>query len=213
MIRSKQEAQSDLGRFAGLLFASVRNGLREFRQYGPLRYRHRKRTDSSIINDLIVDQARQNFADIPGVEFTDRYKCFLLGFFGRWVVKFKKLDENLRPAISDTQTFLDFVNQQAAPELPGAEGPTNLHLGYLRLNQVALEDSSVFLVCPQGRRLSWEWELLDDGSGLLVPSPLIPQVDLPRTRQVLPRRIQEPAAEAEDGDAAEERDAAGDASE
>lgn len=190
MIRSKRQAQSELGRLAELLFATVREGLGEFRHYGPMRYRHRRRTDANIINDLIVDRAKVNFRGIPGVESTDKRATLYLGFFGRWIVKIKKLDRKLRSRNVETQAVLDFVNQRPDPELPGLEGPTHLHLGYQRNDQVELENSRVFLVCPLGNALAWEWELLEGSSGLLVPAAAAAPPQVPLTREVRPRRVE-----------------------
>jgi hypothetical protein len=188
MIRSKEQAQRELGVYIDYFVSTVQEGLKLFREYGPMRFRHRRRTDSSIINDLIVDQAKINFSGLPGVSFTDRYAVFMLGFHSSYVVKIKKLDKNLRSKNIQTDNVLDFVGQ--TPEIPGAEGPTNLHLGYQRQSSSELETSTIWLVCPDGpRRIAWEWSL-DSSSGLALPvlAEVGPRDDTPITRQIKPRQ-------------------------
>src|SRR5260221_10578029 len=110
MIRSEAQARTELGEHETKFYRAVRDGIDEFRKkHLEHRADYSKRTGSSAINDYMVKHAKLEFDGVPGVEQHVGKQSFLLGLYGRWVVKFKKLDDRLRSFNIQTQMVLDFV--------------------------------------------------------------------------------------------------------
>lgn len=167
MIRTEQQARDDLHDYFPQLHAIVRRAVADFlKDYGHLRADQTKRTEASIIHDLMAKHARMQFDEEPGVKVSLKNNLFLVHFGGKYSIKLKKLI-NGKPANNVTQTVIEFRNQPTQRTIPGVEpSPTNLYLGYERSEDlVELTDVPVWLVCPRGNGIAWAI-CLDDEVGV-----------------------------------------------
>lgn len=181
MIRSLEQAKIDLQTYAGRFHRVVATALIEFvAEYAAKRKDLSPRSERSIIHDLMVKHATREFSNEAGFAIYTKNNLFLLGARGRYTLKLKKLDSRLRTANHVTQLVLDFLGQQL--EIPGAENPTCLHLGY-RLNRIELTKSEIYITCPSERAIAWEWELGAEGSaGQQNVMPFAPKPPVVRRR-------------------------------
>lgn len=168
-IRTKHDAQADLGPSVPLLVEIVRTAYSEYvRDHAQMRHEYSKRTEANIVHDLIRAKLVAGLKGLPG--WTPRMimkQLFLLEFEDKYRVKVKKLDPQLRSRNIPTQNVLDFMLQVIQPSLfPDA---TALVLGY-QLNAAETEVASVWITCPNGENgRHWEWELVEKAAVIQMP--------------------------------------------
>ncbi|MCY1018255.1 hypothetical protein [Pyxidicoccus sp. MSG2] len=174
MLKTRPQAEAELAPHVKTMCAIVQGALEEYvRDYAQLRHKLSARSQSSIINDLMVFLSKERFAENPEVKVVKKRGSFLVNFASGYLIKLKKLDKNLRAANIPTQAVFDFNNQTQAKEpfqaeLPGMPpAPTNLHVGYQLLG-IALTSSKVWIVCP-GAEEGWSWEITAETDGVVVP--------------------------------------------
>lgn len=115
------------------------------------------RTRASAIHDFMRREAERTFAMIPRVACLDVRGLFVLNFDDRVVVRFKKLEADLRSRGLETQQSLGFVEQGELEGIPA--GVPHLEAGYV-LNGLQTGYASIYLVCPDGLRSNrWTMEL------------------------------------------------------
>lgn len=167
------EAKADLGALSARFEQCVRGALSDYtNQYAALRYRHSKRTQASIIHDLMVARftdefggAERGVANEVALHSKGNLRLIVAGG-GKYKIKMKKLDRNLAAKNIPTQAALRFVWQQLSfIQVPS---PTNLFIGYQVANDAELTASKVWITCPAGNVVGWDWELAsanDDADG------------------------------------------------
>ncbi len=203
----REQAEADLEPYKRTMWHIVQNSLHAYvRDYASLRHRHSLRTQSSIINDLMVAAAQELFAETPGVRYVRRRNAFLVVFESGYVIKLKKLNGRLQASNIPTFAALDFVGQsQLQPSQLRLEGmpppPTNLHLGY-QLSNLALTESKIWVTCPDGTwSAAWSWEITGVGAGAVLPFDTKKEQDKPQEKQKKARKPRfkkrEPAESAE----------------
>lgn len=195
MVKTQEQAQADLEPYKLKMWNVVQGGLRTYvQEYASVRHYHSLRTQSSIINDLMVTGAKQLFAETPGVRFHQRRNAFLIVLDNGYVIKLKKLNKQLKASNILTMAVMDFVGQgQLLPTQLHLDGvpppPTNLHLGY-QLTGLALADSKIWVTCPDGAwTAAWSWEITDAGSGAVLPFDTNQKQDNQQQAQVRSRRF------------------------
>jgi len=158
MIRGEDEARQELEPYLERMYRCVDEALSDYHQgYAVLRNVTTKRSDSSIRNDMIVNNLLAEFDGDAGVEFLYIHGRYLM-LVGNYVIRVKKLNKNLLSSNVQTRFVLEFLDQQQ-PSLPGMEPPTNLDLGYNFTNDLDTE-YGVFFRCPDGsKRCNWHIEL------------------------------------------------------
>jgi len=201
MIRSQEEAQDCLGPFSDRLQACVTRAVAEYQtiETAALRAQMSKRSDASIINDLIWSQLRSEFEG--DFVFSDRRNRRLMHVGGDFNLRVKKLDGGMRPRNIFTQLVLDYLEQHPQMHLPGMGSPTNVDLCYTRAGaaEVAVQ---VYLRCPRDRNdFFWLWEFDEPAAGVEpAAQPLAPPEP---PRRVRPRSeetaLEEPADESSAG--------------
>ena len=188
MIRSVEEAVDDLSeQYFPRIALAIQQALSEFvSDHAHLRHRYTQRTEASIIHDLMVAHLRQELDGLPGVSFQLRRNLFLIGVEGRWVFRAKRLDRLLKSKNIPTQQVLDFLGQVQL-EIPGAESPTNLQIGYQR-EGAELAPSRLWVTCPVGPHLAWSWQLTEseEWQGGPLAEPLAPLPVVQPTLTVIP---------------------------
>jgi hypothetical protein len=170
MPKTRAQAIADLERYQATMWSIVKDGVTDYvTDYAALRRRHSLRSQSSIINDLMVERAKQHFASQLGVRFIRRGNGFQILLGQDYVIKLKKLNKKLQASNIMTQAVFAFITQDAASgsaqlHLKGMPPlPTNLHLGY-QLKGVELTNPNIWVVCPDGMKVGWEWELKNTGA-------------------------------------------------
>lgn len=172
MPKTRAQALADLERYQATMWSIVKDGVTDYvTDYAALRRRHSLRSQSSIINDLMVERAKQHFSDMPGVRFIRRGNGFRILLGDDYVIKLKKLNQKLQASNVMTQAVFAFITQapgaSAQLQLKGMPPPpTNLHLGY-QLKGVELTNPNIWVVCPDGMKVGWEWELKNTGADVV----------------------------------------------
>jgi hypothetical protein len=129
-----------------------------FGQYGPVAFTHSPRTRASIINDHIVDLAKQRLPEY-GVRPSKRMQRNLFDVQGNCVLHFKKLDRNKLSSNYPTLFSLEFNRQMELPGLPATL--PRLKVGYVPTRDWSgIED--VFVTCPNGDRIEWFINLTEE---------------------------------------------------
>jgi hypothetical protein len=205
MIRSRDEAQGDMALHAPRIQQAITQALAQYmKEHGGLRHGYSARTEASIIHDLMVAHLRVQLDGVPGVAFHLKRNLFLVGVDGKYTIRAKKLDKKLQPKNIPTQQVLDFLNQ-AQLELPGAENPTNIHVGYQRNDDAELTKAAIWMTCTGGGVPGWSWPLSAEAGDFGMVEPVAPATPLPVTPvqpavRVRPRvQLQEQQTEAEAG--------------
>jgi hypothetical protein len=119
---------------------------------------------------LIARNAERAFQSILGVRVARKGRVLFLVVNERFRLRFKKLDNRLRPSAYPTGQYALFMSQ--TQELPGLE-MTNLIVGY-RLDQFGML-SGIYIVCPMGAQNLWSHELHDTFAAQR-PLPLIEEI-------------------------------------
>ena len=205
-MKSKLQAQEDLSELSPVLLEIPQSGLNSYVvEQMALRHRYSKSTEAAIINDYIRAEARKALDENPRVKLIEKYRTMLICVDGEYTIKIKKLDSRLRTRNVPTRAVREFLNQQ--PQLDGMpERPTNLFLGYQK-QEIELTTSLIYLVCPDGREVEWEWELTGTAGGGVPPTPA---TGIPPTPQGPRRHITPKPAKREDpseGEAANDKKA------
>ncbi len=189
MIRSREQAKADLAQYEAKFTAAIKAALKEFvSDYAAQRKDLSARSERSIVHDLMVKHVTREFAGVPGVAAFLKRNLFTLGVRGVYTIKLKKLDTRLRTRNHSTQLVVKYLEQHFQPAIPGCEHPTNLHLGYKLADPMELTKSAIYITCPNGTRLEWDWPLAEESAETL-PS-VVPFV-LPKTPLVRHRKIAE----------------------
>ena len=134
---------------------------------------------SQMIQQCMVDEARQRFGSVPGVRIFERKKeddepsagRFLLSFDGRALVQFKKFDPDFKTRNYPTTAAIRFDSQETLPEVPVG---TRLSVGY-QLDSTASILAAVAVVCQGLYAPNWWYELedADRRESILPPSVLL----------------------------------------
>jgi hypothetical protein len=173
MIRGELQARQDLGDLEPELYRIVYESFGEFLDdHARTRFKYHQRTEANILHDYMARATRRILGDCPRVRIIDKPgEAFRLCIDGRYVLKEKKLDDELRSSNIPTQAALSFVNQNGQHLIPdyAVLDPTALILGYQR-REVELLESPIYLVCPDGDDVAWDW-MLKPGADLAVPVP------------------------------------------
>lgn len=207
MPSTRDQAQEHLNSYVEAFERCVRGALDEFTtEYGPLRHKLSKRSQASIIHDLMVANFRAEFGTArdsvgPVAVHHKNNLSLVVVENGRYKIKLKKLDERLLAKNIPTQAALRFVWQQLA--FKQVEPPTHLHIGYQVVDEASLTSSKVWVTCPAGNQVGWSWELTDGATATGTPNAEIKQL-APAPAEKPPRRVklkrQEGEASVEEND-------------
>jgi hypothetical protein len=143
----------------------IRAALGEYAtDYAKLRYRHSKRSEASLIHDLMVRQFEREFGnarDNSGRDGVHRRGNARLALFmgGQYQAKLKKMDGARRTRNIPTQAALRFQWQEPQLTFEQIPCPTNLNIGYQPPGDGTLASSKVWVTCPHGNVLAWSLEL------------------------------------------------------
>jgi hypothetical protein len=191
---SESQARSILSQYSPVFYNSIASSWNEYMQeigdWGP---DMTDRSRASIVHDLTIRSAIQQFDGVPGVRVVVQNGLYLFIFDDSIAVRFKKLDEDKRSRNIPTQVTLDFRGQQ---EIPGISSTLHLEAGYV-LNKLQTEIDGVYIVCPSRDRASWFWELQAPAVGQVVQFPTAPPQPQPSVFQLF--ESQPPQQQEQDG--------------
>lgn len=135
------------------------------------------RTTTNVIYDLITDYVTKriindNIEGIkPVLKVTKRYNSLRILCDDKYRLIFKKVDKNHLPTFSKTKRQKRYVNQENDPvemdNMP--ESTTNLIYGW---QKSTLGQSSLYLLCTDGYKISWEVELIKPEEQPSIPEDI-----------------------------------------
>jgi hypothetical protein len=152
---SLDEAQRILGPYHGDLLDCTMNGWNVFiSQIAPNYPPFEKRTRRNLVNNLIMHEVTKCFFEVPGTHISTFHGRSVLQI-GPLVVRFKKVDEDLRTSNFPTPTALLFDGQAPLPGIPRGDRVT---VGYL-LNEFETSILGVFVILAKSDSVLWSYEL------------------------------------------------------
>ena len=154
-----------------------------------LRAKSRKRSFSTIMNDVVTHNLRANLADFPEVKTRDRYGQLQILFSSEYLMKCKQANSKGTLSYTQTQLALDFINQlQMLPGMP--EPITNIILTYI-WDRTRTIIERVKVVCPLNKHVN-KWEIVISGpmERPMPASPILPIDYNPpsQTKRVVPKK-------------------------
>lgn len=189
---SRPRTQADLATYRARLSACVQGAIAEFiRRFADELYTWRPTSQANVLRDYIVRNVKREFPDgIDGIRHQERRGLFLLYIRDEYVLRFKKLGRGRRTMNIPTQLSMDFTSQQPLQLFPDLAPALHLNVGYHTL--ATLATSTVWITCPKGDAVDWEWQISEDAEPIQLPTSVTPtgpapvQVRRPRAR---PRRL------------------------
>ena len=176
----KSQAMELLAPHESVLLGIPTDAIRSYTQdFASVRYRLGKRSDASIIHDLMVELAGDRLDCLD--HFIHKYNQGLHYYYVSdgtlsATLRFKKLDENMRSNNIPTQQAYLFNHQDYQSELPDMPPVASLTLGYT-LNPTRTSAAAVYVTMPHGNRNIWTWQLNDDSSEQIAHMPTNPPED------------------------------------
>ena len=177
VIISRAEALELLGPILEDLVAIPREA---FNQYNatirPLLPLNTARGQASDLHELCAQGARERLGGRPNIKLYEEPQSprFLVNYANQALIQFKKLDADLCPSNSATETAKKFDRQSNIPGLPWA---LRLTVG-LELDAHGTALSSVYLVCTVGmKNKAWYHDLITGEGADSLEFPGIWQAD------------------------------------
>ncbi len=145
----------------------------------------RKRTQSSLMSDLVVHNLRANLDNIPDISFKEKYgqlQVIIRSGDSGYRLKTKQL-KNRKLSFIPTQLAMEFLYQVGQLELPNMPAPlTNLILTF-QWNRARTEIESVSIMCPDSIN-SYKWEISIPTSPISKPQIIAPELPVEKTKRV-----------------------------
>lgn len=168
--RCQEEAETVLGAHFLALADLVTDAVRfYFEFYGERAYLHEPWTRCSIIRDEIKERLTLFCAETPGFHPVFDGNATYFGAHSKFLIRPKKLFDNLHANTGKTQLSFDYDHQFPVPvqlDLFAEETPTNIYLGYVPTENDPL-NPPIYLVCNDDTGdIAWSIHL--NGS---APSP------------------------------------------
>lgn len=154
---SEQEAVNNLYPHISAIREIVVGGWNDYIEKYPeeVRVLHCPTTRAGIVHDHQIHRASIYAQKASGVTLCDLTRLKMLIIDGKFAIRFKKLDNDLRSANLKTKQIREFRSQEQLCGLPQTH---NLEAGYL-LSELETEIQNVFLVCPNKGGLYWAAKL------------------------------------------------------
>jgi hypothetical protein len=169
IVASDDEANKALVKYFRKFLQSITAGSEELRNAltTEARAKARKRTISTLMNDLVTHNLREKLSDSPQIKFIDKYGQLKVVLPEGFLMKCKQ-SKRKRLSFINTQLMFEFMNQLPLmlPEMPSPL--TNIILTY-QFNRARTEIEKVSLLCPADER-NYYWELPISGVPELLPA-------------------------------------------
>lgn len=171
---SRSRAQADLATYRTRLSSCVQAAIAEFIDVlGDQLYFWRPGSQANVLRDYIVRNIKHEFPDgVDGIRHREKGGLFLLYISDAYVLRFKKLGRGRRTMNIPTQLSLDFLLQQPLQLFPDLAPALHLNVGYHPASTLAT--STVWITCPDGDALEWEWQISDGAEPIQIPTFIAP---------------------------------------
>jgi hypothetical protein len=181
MPSSLETTTGDLGPHLPSLEKCIRGALTDYAsQFAKVRHKLTKRSEASIINDLMFKRCEKEFGPLRrnggrlGVHQSGNRR-FVLFKDGAYQIKLKKLDSARKTRNIPTQSVFRFVWQQSQSVFAETPAPTNLHAGYELVDEVSLTTARIWVTCPNGKEVGWEVQLMSaQADAAKKPATVVP---------------------------------------
>lgn len=162
---TKEESFAILDPYIPIITEVIRNAVDEFSK-DPKKLIYCNRTKACIINDLIIKNSLENLYSVDGIRFRQCRGNTYIIIRDKFILRFKKLDKNLRTSNAPTNQSNKYIYQESLfSDLP--DPVTNIFAGYTWNNSQS-SYSGIYLTCPLGRNLEWSHDL--------SPAPAIAEI-------------------------------------
>lgn len=174
ILLEKDDSLPVLNPYLPTISQAINEAITEFNR-DPLRIFYGNRTRSSAINDLMTNKALMKFYNNKDIRIKRRRGCTYFIIKDKFLLRFKKLNNNLHASNVPTKQSDKFIYQQSLfDELPA---PTNIFAGYT-WDTSAGNCSGIYLTCPTGDTNEWSCPLSSSEAEVIsFKSPT--QTDLP----------------------------------
>jgi hypothetical protein len=196
--RCQREARAVLGKHFDAFLEIVTESVQFYYEfYGERAHLHEAWTRCSIIRDEIKERLSEFCDKTPGFQKCEDGNATYFGAYSKFLIRPKKLFDNLHANTGKTQLSFDYDHQLAVYvqlDLFEQEGPTNIYLGYVPTENDPL-NPPVYLVC-NNEAGDVEWSILlnkeppPPSATLEPPAPAPIGPDEPRRV-----RVKKPAAD------------------
>jgi hypothetical protein len=189
---SRSRAQADLATYRTRLSSCVQKAIAEFIEaLGDQLYFWRPGSQANVLRDYIVRNIKLELPDgVDGIRHQEKRGLFLLYISDAYVLRFKKLGRGRRTMNHPTQLSLDFLLQQPLQLFPDMAPALHLNVGYHP--GATLASSTVWITCPNGDALEWDWQISDEGEMTQIPAFMTPTGPAPvrlRTPRARPKPL------------------------
>ncbi len=152
-----------------------------------VRAKMRKRSLSSLMNDIVIHNLRERLADYPKLNFRDTNGQLKVIFPEGFAMKSKQANSRQLVSMIDTQAALNFIFNNGQFALEGMpERLTNIILSYT-WNKARTEIIQISLICPANKEHSY-WQRII--SLQTETTELLPQNNSPETtNQIEKKRV------------------------
>lgn len=154
-------------------------------------YFWRPGSQANVLRDYIVRNIKREFPDgIDGIRHQEKRGLFLLCVRDAYILRFKKLGRGRRTMNHPTQLSLDFLLQQPLQLFPNLAPALHLNVGYHP--GATLASSTVWITCPNGEALEWDWQISGDSDVIQIPAFMTPAGPAParlRTPRARPKPL------------------------
>lgn len=197
---SREEARAILDPYLEKLHTCISTAVSTYQTMDP-HYRAilSPRSRATFISDFMKQRAFELLAQIPGLRPSFQRGQFLVYVEDKLRLRLKKLDKQKRPSNYLTRRALSFLNtNQSALSFEDEAPPiTDVVAGYQwNEHQTSLE--GIFVVCPEGRGLRWDFEVTATTvEGTVVDMPVQSEEAQRPVRRVKPKAI--PVSGTEEG--------------
>lgn len=165
---SQEEAEKILEPHKNQFRDCVINAWNDYNNYySDVKHKHSARTRANILYDHMVDSARLKFDGMSEISLIDINGSFLISIGNMLIIRFKKLDNEMKSRNYPTQQALAFMDQLTLPGIPVA---ARLIVGY-QLNELQTNIKSILVTCPNGSQIDWHSELKGETSENLIKFP------------------------------------------
>lgn len=138
--------------------------------YKEMKHKYTPTCRANIIHSHMVDNAKKEFEGVKGVKPMVIDGLFILSIENKLVVRFKKLDDDMKSRNYPTNRQIDYLAQMDIPGIPLA---TRLEAGY-QLNELQTGYKSVLITCPQGSKIAWYLEVQEPPATNIHELPMRP---------------------------------------
>lgn len=196
MVANRTQAVHDLKPYLDRLRRRVESAIAEFLVEEGHKLSFMEGSKASLVRDYILKHIKAEFPNgEDGISHHTSHLLFVLNIKGRYILRFRKFDGNLKPRYNATQTTLDWLFQQPLVLFPELVDVTHLDVGYKP--GATLATSTVWIACPAGKTLFWSISLSEPAEPLELPLAMPPMVPLsPSAARARPK----PMPKTEEGD-------------